>query len=500
MSATPIEAAAPPKILRSKLFWISLLYFSEGFPLGLFFDLFPVYFRQQGVELSKIGLLSLLGLAWTLKFLWAPLIDYTRRHRYWMAAADIGMGLVMIVCAREAGFGPWVWFAIGAFTALSATNDIAIDGYTIEQLDKREFGLANGFRIGFYRVGMLAAGVLLWFSDKAGWTATYGLAAVLFLVIAVVSLLAPKEPPRPVRDAPSSLGSEMAALAAQPMLMVALLLFVAGLLWPVLGALDPAWIKPFKAAWWFKGGAPVALILLSAFLFARAIGGQSAAVSEASSKGPMFGAVISLLNKKHALLLIGFILIFKLADSSMGFMIKPFWVDSGFTNTQIGLVSVNLGLGLSIAGGVIGGWYTDRVGIFRALWVLGLWQALSNLGYVAAAAIIPHAVQGADIALSHQALMYGASAIESFTGGLGTAAFLAFLMAIVDKSRATTEYAVLSSIFAFSRSIAGWAGGVGAQEMGYASYFALTFFLAFPAYALLPWIKSILASTEENKP
>lgn len=499
MNVTPDQLTAKPKILRSKLFWISLLYFSEGFPLGLFFDLFPVYFRQQGVELSKIGLLSLLGLAWTLKFLWAPLIDYTRRHRYWMAAADIGMGLVMIVCAREAGFGPWVWFAIGAFTAFSATNDIAIDGYTIEQLDQRELGLANGIRIGFYRVGMLAAGVLLWFSDTAGWSATYSLAAVLFLIIAVVSLLAPKEPARLPRDAPSSLRAEMAALAQQPVLVAALVLFIGGLLWPVLGALDIGWLKPFKSAWWFKGGAPVALIFLSALLFARGIRGQSAAVSSASARGPMFGAIIALLNKKHALLLIAFILIFKLADSSIGFMIKPFWVDSGFTNTQIGLVSVNLGLGLSIAGGVIGGWYTDRVGIFRALWVLGLCQAASNLGYVAAAFIIPQAAQGTDIALSHQVLMYSASAIESFTGGLGTAAFLAFLMAIVDKSRATTEYAILSSIFAFSRSIAGWAGGIGAQEMGYAYYFTLTFLLAFPAYALLPWIKAILTSNQEHK-
>jgi PAT family beta-lactamase induction signal transducer AmpG len=498
MNVTPSQPLAQPKLLRSKLFWISLLYFSEGFPLGLFYDLFPVYFRQQGVELSKIGLLSLLGLAWTLKFLWAPLIDFTRRHRYWMAAADVGMGLVMIVCAREAGFGPWVWFAIGAFTALSATNDIAIDGYTIEQLNKRELGLANGFRIGFYRVGMLAAGVLLWFSDSAGWSATYGLAAVLFFIIAAISLLAPKEPPRPERDAPSSLRGELSALAQQPILIVALVLFIAGLLWPILGAVDIAALKPFTSAWWFKG-IPVALILLAALLFARGIRGQSAAAAKASASGPMFGAIVSLLNRKHALLLIGFILIFKLADSSIGFMIKPFWVDSGFTNTQIGLVSVNLGLGLSIAGGLLGGWYTDRVGIFRALWVLGLFQALSNLGYVAAAYMIPHAPQGTEIALGHQVLMYSASALESFTGGLGTAAFLAFLMAIVDKSRATTEYAILSSIFAFSRSIAGWAGGVGAQEMGYASYFALTFLLAFPAYALLPWIKTILASTEEGK-
>jgi PAT family beta-lactamase induction signal transducer AmpG len=499
MSVSASQTAAPPKILKSKLFWISLLYFSEGFPLGLFFDLFPVYFRQQGIELSKIGLLSLLGLSWTLKFLWAPLIDFTRRHRYWMAAADVGMGLVMLVCAREAGFGPWVWFAIGTFTALSATNDIAIDGYTIEQLNKHELGLANGFRIGFYRVGMLAAGVLLWFSDVAGWTSTYGLAAALFVLIAAITLFAPKEPPRPASEAPSSLRGELAALAQQPLLIVALVLFFAGLLWPVLGALDIGALQPYKSSWWFKGGVPVGLILLAAYLFTQAIRGQSRQLSAASASGPMFGAIVSLLNKPHALLLIGFILIFKLADSSIGFMIKPFWVDSGFTNTQIGLVSVNLGLGLSIAGGILGGWYTDRVGIFRALWVLGLWQALSNIGYVIAAAIVPRAAQGADIALAHQLVMYGASAIESFTGGLGTAAFLAFLMAIVDKSRATTEYAILSSIFAFSRSIAGWAGGIGAQEMGYAGYFALTFVLAFPAYALLPWIKSLLAASEEGK-
>lgn len=498
-SSQQASAVSPPKVLRSKLFWISLLYFSEGFPLGLFFDLFPVYFRQQGVELAKIGLLSLLGLSWTLKFLWAPLIDFTRRHRMWMAAADVGMGLVMIYCAREAGFGPWVWIAIGGFTALSATNDIAIDGYTIEQLNKNELGIANGFRIGFYRVGMLAAGVLLWLSDLVGWSSTYGIAGMLFFVIAIVALAAPKEPPRPAREAPSSVASEFAALAGQPILVLALALFIGGLLWPVLGALDIAWLKPYKSAWWFKGGVPVVFILLSAYLFTSGIRGQSAASATAAQRGPVFGAVISLLNRKYALLLIGFILIFKLADSSIGFMIKPFWVDSGFTNTQIGLVSVNIGLGLSIAGGVIGGWYTDRMGIFRGLWVLGLWQALSNLGYVTAAFMVPAAPQGADIAMTHQALMYGASAIESFTGGLGTAAFLAFLMAIVDKARATTEYAILSSIFAFSRSIAGWAGGVGAQEMGYAGYFTLTFFLAFPAYALLPWIRSILQD-QERKP
>ena len=92
-------------------------------------------------------------------------------------------------------------------------------------------------------------------------------------------------------------------------------------------------------------------------------------------------------------------------------------------------------------------------------------------------------------------MVYAASGLESFTGGLGTGAFLAFLMAITSRERATTEYAILSSIFAFSRAVAGWAGGIGAQELGYSTYFFLTFWLSFPAYLLLPQVKRMLAAS-----
>ncbi len=494
-----VEPAAKSHLLRSKLFWVSLLYFSEGFPLGLFYDLFPVYFRQQGVELSKIGLLSLLGLAWSLKFLWAPVIDFTRRHRYWMAAVDIGMGLVMMYFAYNAGFGSGVWVAIGIFTVLSATNDIAIDGYTIERLDKQEYGLANGFRIGFYRVGMLTAGALLWFSDYAGWNATYWLSAAIFVGMAILSLSAPKEDARIDSSSKVSANQEFGFLTESPALMLSIAMFILALLWPVFNALSIESLAILKKTWWFKS-IPVALILLAAFIFRYGFRRISTTHWESLQNGPVFGALISLLNRKHAFVIICFILIFKLADSSIGFMIKPFWVDSGFTNTQIGMISVNLGLALSIAGGVLGGWYTDRVGIYKGLWLLGLTQAFSNLGYVIAAMTIPQVAQGTEIAFSHQAIMYSASAIESLTQGLGTGAFLAFMMAIVDKSKATTEYAILSSIFAFSRSIAGWAGGVGAQEMGYTSYFLLTFVLAFPAYLMLPWIKEVLANATGSMP
>jgi len=478
-------------LLKSKLFWIAALYFSEGFPLGVFYDLFPVWFRQQGVELRNIGIISLLGLAWTLKFLWAPAIDRFRHHRWWMAAADILMGAVMLACAAAAGLPQWVWLAIGVFTLLSATNDIAIDGYTIELLERGEMGLANGVRIGFYRVGMLAAGGILVLSDYLGWSGAFACAGLVLFACAALCLAAPRE--RAMSRQPGGgLARELHTIALHPPALGAVLVFALGCLWLVDSVTRWSHNHPYfwPAAW------VLALTVFGLLAVTRSVAPPRAAPAMPDAlQGPMFGALLELLKRPGIVPVLIFILIFKLADASMGFMVKPFWVDSGFSATEIGLVSVNLGLGLSIAGAIAGGWYTDRAGIYRALWVLGLFQAASNLGYALAAAVIPAAATGGTLLPEHHILLYSASAIESFTGGLGTAAFLAFLMAIVDRRRAATEYALLSSVFALSRSFAGWASGFGAQEMGYAAYFLLTFFLAFPAYFFLPWVKQMLART-----
>lgn len=494
-----VPAARPAPVYRRKLFWVALLYFSEGLPLGVFFDIFPVYFRQQGVNLADIGLLSLLGLAWTVKFLWAPAVDWARHHRWWVAGANAGMAGVMWFFAGGSGaaFGPWVWVAIGLFTVLSATNDVATDGYTIELLDRDEYGLANGVRIGFYRVGMIFAGVVLMLSGWYGWRVAYLVGGGVFACNALMALGAPPE--RAAVAKPGTLAAEFALLRAQPRWLVALGLILAGLLWPALAPVAKvagwAGVTALNATWWWKGAVPVALMFLGAGLMVSAARRPRA---QALRDGPVFGAWVELLSRPGMLAILVFILLFKLGDAAMGFMVKPFWVDAGFSNQQIGLVSVNLGLGLSIAGGLLGGWYVDRRGIFRGLWVLGLWQALSNLGYAAAAWWVPHGAAGAEVAPLHQALVYAASALESFTGGLGTGAFLAFLMAITSRERATTEYAILSSIFAFSRAVAGWAGGIGAQEMGYSAYFFLTFWLSFPAYALLPQVRAMLARAERG--
>ena len=487
---------AGKSITRSRLFWVGVLYYAEGFPLGVFYEILPVHFRMQGIDLADIGFLSLLGLTWSIKFLWAPAIDRYRGHRYWMLGADLAMAAIMLAIALNTEFASWMWFAIAFFTLLSATNDIAIDGYTVEFLDRREYGLANGVRIGLYRVGLLTAGALLWAEPLIGWPGIYLAAAGVLVLMGLACRAAPPEPPPVPREEVTAV-HELRQLMRQPLVLAPALLLVAGLLsfalgtpFRALGQEDAARVLPGVAM------ALIGLALLTGWVNRR----RGARLDRSRLvDGPVFGAFLSMSARRWFFPVLVFILTFKLADQTIGFMIKPFWVDAGFSARQIGVVSVQLGIILSIAGGLAGGWFTDRVGVFRGLWILGITQIVSNLGYAWVAHVFPLPGTVTPQPIEHQVMMYTASAIESFTQGLGTGAFLAFLMSIVNKRNAATEYAVLSSIFVLARSVAGWAGGYGAEAMGYADFFLLTFFLGLPAYLLLPWVRKMLNAMEAEE-
>jgi len=166
--------------------------------------------------------------------------------------------------------------------------------------------------------------------------------------------------------------------------------------------------------------------------------------------------------------------LYKLGDMSMGPMVIPFWGKSGLDEDAIGLIN-SLGVGFSIAGGLGGGLFMARFGIFHGLWFLGLWQAGSNLAYSWVAAYPTAGNFG----------IYVASAIESLCAGLGTSAFLAFLMSICEKRYAATQYALLSALFKVSGIFAGAISGWLTLYMGFAQYFTLTFFLSLPGLALV---------------
>jgi len=384
--------------LHRKVVWVAVLYFAEGFPFGIAVDNFPVYLRTHGASLLQIGFLSLVGLPWTLKVLWSPLVDRYSEKRHWACGCLCCMAaaLLLLPLPNPRDPGPWLWALLLIFATASATQDIAIDAYTIGILAPGEEGVANGVRVSAYRIGLIAGGGgLVILSGTLGWTPVLWLAAAVLGTLAMAARYTPPCPPDQQER--------------------------------------PPW-APALASWLRRPGAAAIFV---------------------------------------------FVLTYKLGDAAMGPMVKPFWVDRGLTVEEIGLVSTTLGAVASIAGALAGGALTSRWGIFRALWVLGLAQAGSNLGYAAVA-----------FAGAGRAGIYTASLVESFTGGLGTAAFLAFLMHICDKRNAATQYALISALFGLTRVLAGAASGLGATYLGYGAYFGLTFALAAPAYAFFPWVRS----------
>jgi PAT family beta-lactamase induction signal transducer AmpG len=295
--------------------------------------------------------------------------------------------------------GPGFFVLLLTLVALSATQDIAVDGYTIEIMDRSELGPANGTRVMGYRIGMIVAGgVLVAASARLGWPAVFLAGATLYGLTAALTRAMPEA--RREHDPQES------------------------------------WIEPLR----------------------------------------------ELLSRPGILIAGLFVLSFKLGDLALTPMVKPFWVDSGYTVQQIGWVQTTLGVGASILGALLGGEVIRRLGAFKALWVLGLVQALSNLTYWLAA------VAGATVPL-----MYSAAIVEQFTAGLGTAAFLTFLMTMSSRGYAATQFALLTALYRVGGIGAGAVSGILAERMGYASYFLLTFGLALPAFALLPWIKGAAA-------
>jgi PAT family beta-lactamase induction signal transducer AmpG len=228
------------------------------------------------------------------------------------------------------------------------------------------------------------------------------------------------------------------------------------------------------------GWTPLWIALAATFLVLSVIAYASPRVAlDVKERRNPIGPVLRWLLRWEMLPVLLFVPLFKLGDSLLGRMVKPFWVDRGYSLREIGLISVTLGVVLTIIGALAGGWFVKKYGIFRSLLWLGIAQALPHLGYAAVAAFT----------LPRESI-YVASMLESFTQGLGTAAFLSFLMNLCEKEHAATQYALLSALFALTRDVVGALSGIGVERLGYASYFAFTAVLMIPTLGLLPLIRT----------
>src|SRR5437867_9022206 len=174
--------------------WVSILYFAEGFPYGVFRDVWSVYFRTAGVSLKEIGLMDLLGLPWAIKPLWAPLVDRYGDRRRWIGSCLLVMAVLLAIhplfdaSSISIGF----WLVLLLFTLASATQDIAIDAHTIAFLPKEEAGAANGIRVSAYRVAMIASGGgIVLAAEFFGWPAMWIAAGLIVGALALIVLRAP---------------------------------------------------------------------------------------------------------------------------------------------------------------------------------------------------------------------------------------------------------------------------------------------------------------------
>ncbi len=419
-----ISLALEPFANRRLLLCI-LTGFSSGLPLYILMNLFAAWFREAGVDLKTIGLLTLIQLPYTWKFLWSPLCDrYTLslgRRRTWMLLTQLGLLAVLPVFGY---FSPkddlTIIVGLAILVAfLSATQDIAIDAFRRELLHEAEQGLGSVIHVNAYKLSSLIPGSLsLILADILPWSAVYAITALFMLPGIFLTLLV--QEPIYSANAPKTLRSAV--------------------------------IEPFRDFFQRQG-------ILT------------------------------------ALGILAFIFFYKLGDTMASALLTPFYLDLGFSKTEIGIVAKNAGLWASIAGGVLGGVWMVYIGINRALWIFGVLQAVVILGF-AWLTTVGHSLASLAFVI----------ATESFGMGLGTAAFVAFVATTTNPVFAATQFALFSSLAATPRSLANALAGYFVEggtinlfdvplltipTLGWANFYYLCFALTLPGMLLLfkvaPW-------------
>jgi len=391
------------KVIFSRRMFVSFLMgFACGLPLLLTSTVLQAWMKEEGVDLTAIGLMALVGLPYTLKFLWAPFLDrftlsFLGRRRGWLLVAQIA--LVFAIAGQ--GFAPPaqnpVIMVLAALlvTFFSASQDIVVDAYRREDLADEELGLGSSFYINGYRVGMLlASGGGLILADHLSFTMVYLIMAACMLPAIITTLLTP-EPP-------------------------------------------------------ISAGTPKTI------------------------KEAIVEPLVEYFSRENAVLVLMFVLFYKIGDTMASAITTPFYLDIGFSKTEIGAVVKIFGFWATIAGSLIGGVLMLRMGINRALWIFGFLQAISTAGF----ALLAHIGYSVP-------LLSGVIAFENLTGGMGTAAYAAFMGSITNKKFTATQYALLSSLMGVPRVLASAPTGFLAKHMGWESFFISCVFIAIPGMLLL---------------
>lgn len=393
--------------------------FTSGLPLYFLINLIPAWLRSEHIDLKTIGLMALIGLPFTWKFIWSPVMDAVRlpflgRRRGWMLVTQIGL---LLALAAYAFLNPHqhlpVIIGLSAVVAFfSASQDIVLDAFRREILPDEELGLGNSIHVNAYRIAALVPGSLsLILADRMPWGNVFIITALFMLPGLLMTLFLAKEPDLP---------------PAAPRTLVQTV------------------VEPFQEFFSRKGTKQAALVLL-------------------------------------------FIFLYKLGDSMATSLATPFYLDMGFSKTDIGLIAKNAGLWPAVIAGILGGIWMLKLGINKALWLFGVVQVVTILGFVWLAGF----GRFDTITLTEQMMLAGVIGAEAVGVGLGTAAFVSYMARETNPAFTATQLALFTSLSAVPRTFINATTGYLIEWLGYVHFFWLCFILALPGMFLLlkvaPW-------------
>jgi PAT family beta-lactamase induction signal transducer AmpG len=397
------------QILFAKPMMICILMgFSSGLPLYVLIQLVPAWLRSNEVDLATIGLFSLLGIPYTWKFLWSPLLDrfslgLLGRRRDWMLLTQI----LLLFSIGTLGFlDPEfslrnIVYLIVAIAAFSASQDIVLDAYRRELLPDNELGTGTSMFVNSYKIASLVPGSLaLILSDLIPWSQVFVVTAVFMFVGLLTTLWVPEvsDP----EQAPKSIRSAV--------------------------------VEPFKEFFSRDGLKPALAILTFMFLY-------------------------------------------KLGDSMATALQTPFYLDLGFSRTEVGTIAKAAALWSATAGTFLGGLVMLKISINRALWIFGFVQIVSILGF-ALLAEVGH----------NRWMLFAAVSFEYLGVGLGAVALVAYMAKQSALGFTATQFALFSSLTALPRTFAGATTGFIIEAIGYTQFFLLCTLLAIPGMLMLFWV------------
>jgi PAT family beta-lactamase induction signal transducer AmpG len=407
--------------LRPRLLAVLFMGFGSGLPLPLTFGTLTFWLAESGVSRTTIGLLALVGTAYSLKFLWAPLVDrlplglLTRRlgrRRGWALAVQAPLALAILALGfTDPRVDPGATALVALVIAvLSATQDIVVDAYRIEMLRPDEQGAGAAATQWGYRFGMIVSSAgALYAAEFGGWRFAFA-AMAAFMLVGMAAVLLTPEPAAAAPAAPPRSGGIGARIAA----------------WIAAAA-----IGPFREFMGRKGWAAILV----------------------------------------------FVVLYKFGDALAGVMANPFYVAMGFSRLEVANISKVFGVAATLAGVAAGGMLVHRHGLARALILCGVLQAVSNLMYVV------QALAGHDVAL-----LTATIGIENFAGGMGSAAFVAYLSGLCNVAYTATQYALLSSLATVGRTTLSAGGGWLSLQLDWPLFFLVTTLAALPGIAMAVWV------------